>query len=135
MEGMGTFIISSSRYFNHNMSNPETHSNLDPSTLLNPNDIIEHMIDLRIQMALLQQQAKDLKQDFFAACFALNQDTITLEQATISRRLSPGKWDYPPNITEQDLLIKALKEQFKQDNEPVSGRDITWMIRLLKRLS
>ena len=130
-----TSIISPSCYFNRNMNNTETHSSLDQSTLLNPNDIIEHMIDLRIQIALLQQQAKELKQDFFAACFALNLDTITLEQATISRKLSPGKWDYPPNITEQDLLIKALKEQFKQDNEPISGRDITWVIRLLKRLS
>ena len=104
------------------MNNTETHSSLDQSTLLNPNDIIEHMIDLRIQIALLQQQAKDLKQDFFAACFALNQDTITLEQATISRKLSPGNWDYPPNITEQDLLIKTLKNQFKQDNEPIAQR-------------
>ena len=130
-----TSIISPSCYFNRNMNNTETRSSLDQSTLLNPNDIIEHMIDLRIQIALLQQQAKDLKQDFFAACFALNQDTITLEQATISRKLSPGKWDYPLNITEQELLIKALKDQFKQDNEPISGRDITWVIRLLKRLS
>ncbi|NEO34510.1 MAG: hypothetical protein F6K36_29765 [Symploca sp. SIO3C6] len=112
---------------NHH-SNPQT-------PLLNPHDIIKKMVDLRVQISLLQQQVDDLQDNFFAACFALNQDTITLKQATIRRQLSRGKWNYPSNITEQDLLIKALKDQFKQDNEPISGRDITWVIRLLKRPS
>ena len=105
------------------------------STLLTPHDIIEKMIDLRIQISQLQQQADALQKDFFAACFTLNQKTITLKQATIRRQLTRGKWDYPSNITEQELFIKSLKHQFQHDHEPIRGRDMTWVIRLLKRLS
>ncbi|NEQ99491.1 MAG: hypothetical protein F6K30_22765 [Cyanothece sp. SIO2G6] len=103
--------------------------------LLNPHDIIEQMINLRLQISHLQQQTDALQQDFFAACFALNQDTITLKQAIIRRQLTRGQWDYPAHITEQELRIKFLKQQFQQDHEPISGRDITWVIRLLKRLA
>ena len=100
--------------------------------LLHPHDIIEQMIDLRLQISHLQQQVDTLQDDFFAAWFALNQDTITHQHATIRRQLTRGKWDYPTPITEQELRIKALKHQFQQDHEPSSGRDITWVIRLLK---
>ena len=50
------------------------------------------MIDLRLQIAQLEQQLKELQPAFFAACLTFNRDTIKLERATIHRRLTRGKW-------------------------------------------
>ena len=57
--------------------------------------------------------------------------TIERERAIGKRRLTPGKWLYDSDITERERLLKALKQQFQQDHNPVSGRDTIWMIKLL----
>jgi hypothetical protein len=57
------------------------------SRLLAPVEIIDVMIDLRIQMSELEQQIQSLQPAFFAACLALNTDKIALERAIITRTL------------------------------------------------
>lgn len=94
-------------------------------------DIIERVIDLRIQKAQLDQELQALKPDFFAACLALGQDTIERERAVIKRRLTQGKWNYDQEILEQQRLIKALKLQFQNDHDPIQGREVVWMVKLL----
>ena len=106
-------------------------SNTNSTDLLSPTEIINTMIDLKIQLAELQSQIKELQPAFFAACMALNAEKITLERAVISRKLTPGKWTYSPDILEKQDLLKKLKRQFEQKHEPTSGRDITWAIKLL----
>ncbi|MGL5925738.1 hypothetical protein [Chroococcidiopsis sp.] len=103
----------------------------DSSRLLAPVEIIDVMIDLRIQMSELEQQIQSLQPAFFAACLALNTDKIALERAIITRKLTPGQWTYSPDIGEQEALLKQLKRQFQQLHEPTSGRDVTWAIKLL----
>lgn len=103
----------------------------NPNELLNPTEIIDAMIDLRIQLAQLEQQIQSLQPAFFAACLALNTDKIALERAVISRKLTPGQWTYSPDIGEQEALLKQLKREFQQLHEPTSGRDVTWTIKLL----
>lgn len=107
---------------------PSSSSDLD---LLNPTDIIERIIDLRLQMAQLEQQLKALQPAFFAACLTFDRDTIKLERATINRRLTPGQWSYDPEITEQERFIKALKQPFQNDHDPISGRELIWIVKLL----
>lgn len=114
----------------------ETHPQLNghadqTANLVNPSDIIDRMIDLRLQKAQLDQELQALRPAFFAACLAFGKETIELERAVIKRRFTPGKWSYDPEITEQEHFIKALKLQFQKDHEPISGRDITWIIQLL----
>jgi hypothetical protein len=89
------------------------------------------MIDLRIQLAQVEQQIQALQPAFFAACLALNSEKIILQRAMISQRLSPGQWAYSPTIIEQENLLKHLKHLFKQSHEPISGREVTWSIKLL----
>lgn len=101
------------------------------SDLIDPNEVINTMIDLRIQMAELELQAKLLQPAFFAACLALNTETINLERAAISRKLTPGLWDYSLDIIDQNNLLKELKLLFRQTHEPVGGREVTWAIKLL----
>lgn len=103
----------------------------DSSELLNPIDIINAMLDLRIQMYELEQQIQSLQPTFFVACASLNTDKITFDRAIISRRLTPGQWTYSPDIDEQTNLLKQLKQQFQQSHEPTSGRDVTWIVKLL----
>lgn len=98
---------------------------------INANDIIDHMIDLRIQMAQLQQEIEALHPSFCAACVTFDKPTIQLERAIIKRRFTPGKWLYDEEITTQANLLKTLKAQFKIDHEPIAGRDINWIIQLL----
>jgi hypothetical protein len=106
-----------------------THS---PSTdTLAPIDVINTMIDLRFQLAELEQQIQALQPTFFAACIALNTDKITIERATITRRLTPGRWAYSSDIVEQEDLLKQLKKQFQQTHEPIGGREVTWAVKLL----
>jgi hypothetical protein len=99
--------------------------------LLNPLDVIETMIDLRIQLAQLEHQIKTLQPTFFAACFALNQVKIERQHAIVSQKRTPAQWTYAADILEQELLLKQLRKQFQQDHEPTGGREITWMIKLL----
>ncbi len=101
------------------------------SVVFNPSEIIDRMIELRYQLAELERQVQDLQPAFFAACAALNTDRIALERAVISRRLTPARWDYPPDIIEREDRLKALKHEFQESHEPSGGREITWAIRLL----
>lgn len=103
----------------------------DSSELLNPIDIINTMLDLRIQMSELEQQIQSLQPAFFVACTSLNTDKITFERAIITRKLTPGQWTYSPDISEQEALLKQLKQQFQLFHEPTSGRDVIWAIKLL----
>lgn len=89
------------------------------------------MIDLRRQLTELEQHIQTLKPAFFAACVALNTEKITLEQAIVSRRLTPGQWTYSPDIVRQEDLLKQCKHQFQQEHEPISGREVIWVIKLL----
>ncbi len=99
--------------------------------LLDPVEVINAMIDLRAQMALVEQQIQALQPAFFAACVALNTDKIASERAVITRRLTPGQWAYSPDIVEQEELLKLLKRQFQQSHEPIAGREVTWAVKLL----
>jgi hypothetical protein len=103
----------------------------DLAQLPSPIEIINAMIDLRVQLLELEQQIQALQPTFFAACLALNTDKIALERAIITRRLTPGQWTYSPDIGEQEDLLKQLKRQFQQYHEPTSGRDVTWIVKLL----
>jgi hypothetical protein len=103
----------------------------DSEVLIDPNAVINTMIELRIQLAELEQQIQALQPTFFAACVALNIDKVTLERAAISRKLTPGQWSYSSDIVEQEGLLKQRKQQFRQTHEPISGREVTWAIRLL----
>ncbi len=96
-----------------------------------PSDIIEAMIELRIQLFEVEQQIQALQPAFFAACLAFNTDKIQHDRATISRRLTPAQWTYSSDILDQQALLKQLKHSFHQNHEPSSGRDITWIIKLL----
>jgi len=58
-------------------SAPQTHS----ADVLDPFKIIDDMVDLRIQMAQLEQQIRELQPLFFAACFRLNQAKIDRSRA------------------------------------------------------
>ncbi|WP_250126733.1 hypothetical protein [Chroococcidiopsis sp. CCMEE 29] len=99
--------------------------------LVSSTEIIDAMIELRIQLAELEQQIQALQPAFSAACLALNTDKIALERATITRRLTPGRWTYSPNILEQEDWLKQLKQQFQLSHEPTGGREVTWAIKLL----
>ena len=101
-----------------------------PPEVLDPTAIIDAMIDLKIQLAELERQIQALQPAFRGACVALNTDKIVLERATISQRLTPGQWDYSPEIIEQEDLLKQLKRQFQQTHEPSGGREVTWGIKL-----
>lgn len=106
-----------------------------PSTpmteMLNPADVIETMIELRFQLREIEEQIQALQPAFFAACLALNLEEITLQRATISRRLTPARWDYSDSIAEQEAWLKQLKQQFQLSNEPTGGREVTWIVKLL----
>lgn len=106
--------------------------NCDPVT---HTSIIDKMIDLRRQIHKLEQEIDSLRPDFFAACAALNTERICTGKAIISRRLTPGQWDYPPDIEAQENLLKQLKQQFQQTHEPIRGREIIWVIKLLSNES
>jgi hypothetical protein len=110
----------------------------DPATtiaLLAPFEVIETMIELRIQVAQLEQQIQSLQPAFFDACAALNTEKIALERATISRRLTPRQWAYASDVLEQEALFKLLKQQFQKAHEPTGGREVTWAIKLLLTLA
>lgn len=103
----------------------------EPTDVLNPSEIVDLMIELRLRLSELEQQIQVLQPTFFAACVALNTERIALERATISRRLTPGQWVYSPDIVTQEDLLKQLKRQFQQTHEPSGGREVIWAIKLL----
>ncbi len=99
--------------------------------MLNLADVIETMIELRFQLREIEEQIQVLQPAFFAACLALNLGKITLQRPTISRRLTPARWDYSEPIGEQEVWLKQLKQQFQQSHELTGGREVTWMVKLL----
>jgi len=105
-------------------SAPQTHS----ADVLDPFKIIDDMVDLRIQMAQLEQQIRELQPLFFAACFRLNQAKIDRSRAIISRKLTPAQWTYTAEILDQEVLFKQLRNSN-------SKFDIIWAFqRFLLRL-
>ncbi len=114
-------------------STQTTHS--EAPALLNPLDIIDRMIELRIQLQELENQLASLQPAFFAACLSLNAEKIERTGAVITRRLTPGQWTYAIDIVEQDGLLKQLKKQFHQEHEPSGGREVTWAMKLLLNLA
>jgi hypothetical protein len=114
-------------------STQTTHS--EAPALLDPLDIIDRMIELRIQLQKLENQLVSLQPAFFAACLSLNAEKIERTGAVITRRLTPGQWTYSINILEQDCFLKQLKKQFHQDHEPSGGREVTWAMKLLLNLA
>lgn len=112
----------------------ELSSSADPSMDSNfrsPLDIIDEMIDLRIHVFEMEREIQALQPAFFAACLALNTDKIQHSRATITRKLTPAQWTYSAEILGQEALLKQLKHLFQQNYEPTSGRDVTWVIKLL----
>ncbi len=110
---------------------PNTTPNISNNLLLNPTEVINNMVELRIQLAQLEQQIQDLQPAFKAACTTFNTQKIELDRAVITQKLTPAQWSYSKEILQQQDLIKELKRQFKLDHEPIAGRDITWAIKLL----
>ena len=92
------------------------------------------MVALRIQLAQLEAQIDALKPAFFAACATQEMPKLQHEEALIFQKLTPGKWDYPSDIVEQEKRLKQLKHQFQKTHEPVAGREITWSIKLTSPL-
>ena len=101
------------------------------TNLLNPIEILDAMIELRVQLRAIEEQIQALQPAFFTACLALNTDKIAHDRATISRRLTPGQWAYSAEVLKQETLFKHLKQQFQQTHEPISGREVIWAIKLL----
>jgi hypothetical protein len=70
------------------------------TTTTRPSDVIDQMVALRQQLAQLESQIEALKPAFFDACMAQEDSQFQHEQAVISRRLTPGKWDYHSDLIE-----------------------------------
>ena len=87
------------------LKTPLTHS----TELLNPIDILDAMIELRVQLRALEEQIQALQPAFFTACLALNTDKIAHDRATISRRLTPAQWTYSADVLEQETLFKRVR--------------------------
>ena len=81
------------------------------NSLLSPTEIIESMIDLRIQSKAIEARIEQLMPAFKAACASFGRDRIELEKAIISKRLTPGQWNYSASILEQEAVLKQLKQQ------------------------
>jgi hypothetical protein len=103
--------------------------------LLNPIEVIEAMIDLRIQLEQIETQIDALKLAFYAACATLNAEKIERDRALITRRLTPGQWAYAPDVLEQEIVFKQLKQQFQKQHEPTGGREVIWAVKLLLALA
>ena len=106
-------------------------TNPTAADLLHPLDVIDAMIELRIQLQQVERQIASLQPTFFAACLSLNAEKIERAQAVVTRKLTPGQWTYSIDILEQESLVKQLKQHFHQAHEPSHGREVTWAIKLL----
>lgn len=95
-----------------------------------PSDVIDQMVALRKQLTQLEAQIEALKPAFFDACTAQDAEQFQHQHAVIYRRLTPGKWDYPSDLIEQEQRLKQQKRQFQKTHEPVAGREVIWSIRL-----
>ena len=100
------------------------------TAITNPDDIINQMVSLRLQQAKLNHQIDTLKPLFFEACATQEASRFEHEQAVISRRLTPGKWDYPNHLVEQEEELKKTKRQFQATHEPTAGREVIWVVKL-----
>ena len=100
------------------------------TAITKPDDIIEQMVTLRLQQAKLNHQINMLKPQCFEACATQEVSRFEYKQAIISRRLTPGKWDYPNHVVEQEEALRKLKRQFQETHEPTAGREIIWSIKL-----
>lgn len=100
---------------------------------LTPSEIIELMIDLRIQQADLEAQIQALKPAFFDACAQQTTDRIQNERALIYCRLTPGQWNYPDDIVQHEQQLKQLKQDFRENHEPAVGREVSWALKLLTK--
>lgn len=100
------------------------------TAITNPADIIDQMVALRLQQAQLNHQINTLKPLFFEACATQESSRFERKQAVISRRLTPGQWDYPDHVVEQEEALKRLKRQFQETHEPTAGREVIWSIKL-----
>ena len=100
------------------------------TAITNPDDIIDQMVALRLQQAKLNEQINTLKPQFFEACATQEASRFEHKQAVISRRLTPGKWDYPDHVVEQEESLKKLKRLFQETHEPIAGREVIWAIKL-----
>lgn len=100
-------------------------------SLLSPTEIIEAMIDLRIQSKAIEARIEQLMPAFKTACASFARERIELERAIISKRLTPGQWNYSASILEQEAVLKQLKQQFQITHEPSGGREITWTLKLI----
>jgi hypothetical protein len=98
-----------------------------------PSQIIEKMIDLHLQQDEIEQQMKVLKPAFHEACHQLSNDQIDTDRASIHFRITPGKWDYPIDIINQDRHLRLLKKHFRDTHEPISGREEYWLIKLVRK--
>jgi len=58
--------------------------------LLDPIDVIELTINLRIQFGQIEQQLKDFKPTFYAACPTLSTAKIERDRAIVTRKLTPA---------------------------------------------
>lgn len=94
-------------------------------------EVIEQMIDLRIQQAQLEQKINALKPAFFDACTQQTTDLIRNERALIYCKLTPGQWHYPNDIILQEQQLQQLKQEFRENHEPAAGREISWALKLL----
>lgn len=95
-----------------------------------PNDVIDQMVELRLQRTQLDQRIEALKPAFHQACTELDVSQFRHDNALISRKLTPGRWQYSDSIQEKEKQLKRLKRQFQETHEPVSGREISWAIKL-----
>ena len=64
----------------------------------NPSDVIDQMVELRLQRAQIDQQIEALKPTFHQACAALDASQLRHENVLISRKLTPGRWQYSDAI-------------------------------------
>jgi hypothetical protein len=98
--------------------------------ILESDEIIEQMINLHIQKTDLEQQIKALKLAFFDACTHKNTEHLDNKRALIYRKLTPGKWNYPNHILDQERQLKQAKHDFQETHEPTDGREVFWAINL-----
>lgn len=99
--------------------------------IIEASEVIELMIDLRIQQAELEQQIQTLKPAFFDACAQQNTDRIQNERALIYYKITPGQWNYPEDILQREQQLKQLKQDFRENHEPTAGREASWTLKLL----
>ena len=92
--------------------------------------IIDQMIALHTQKKALEQQIQELEPAFFEACNQQGNDKIDGDRALVYRKITPGRWVYPLNITQQQERLKQLKQEFQDTHEPNHGREVSWVVKI-----